>query len=357
MVNNMVNFESLIRKWGGETVVIHFDQPTGAWIIIAIHSTRLGPATGGTRMNQYASPGAALDDALKLATGMTYKFAVPGFKHGGGKAVIAVPGIMDPQSRSDLLRRYGKVVNQLGGLFLTGPDVGTSSEDMDIISETGAPFIFARTQASGGAGSSGPFTALGVFTGIQVAYEHLLGRPSLEGCRVLVQGVGSVGKTLIDFLTAAGAEVLFSEVDEGAIRHYRDNLGYRFIPPESVYSTECDIFAPCALGGMLSEQTIPQLKCLAIAGGANNQLASSLDAERLQARGILYAPDYVVNVGGAMGITGIEVLGWSREEAKRQVTGGVRKALKRIFQLSEMEGITTDAAAFRIAEEHLTAAV
>jgi len=301
--------ESLLREWDGETVIVRHDRPTGAWIFIAIHSTRLGPATGGTRMKHYPSLEEALGDTLRLAAGMTYKFAVPDISRGGGKAVISIPSNLDLQSRSDLLRRYGRLVHQLGGLFYTGPDVGTTPSDMDIIAETGAPYVFCRTPAAGGAGSPGPFTALGVFAGIQAACEHLFGETSLRGRRVLVQGAGDVGGNLIRYLCLAGAEVVFSEVDEGLIRRFRDELGLQFVPAEAVYTTECNIFAPCALGGVLNANTIPQLKCRAVGGGANNQLSGLKDAENLRARGILYAPDYVINVGGAMAILGLETLG------------------------------------------------
>ncbi len=346
--------EQLLKDWDGETVVVRYDRPTGAWIFIAIHSTQLGPATGGTRLKSYTSPEAAISDVLKLAAGMTYKFAVPGFPRGGGKAVIAIPDDFDPQSRTDLRRRYGKLIQQLGGLFYTGPDVGTSSTDMDIIAETGAPYIHSRTPSAGGAGSSGPATAMGVFTGIQVVCEQLFGDASLEGRRVLVQGVGDVGESLIEHLRAAGAEVLFSEVDEKLIRRFRDELGFQFVPAKAVYSTECDIFSPCALGGVFNGDTVSQLRCRAIAGGANNQLAGPEDAERLRTRGILYAPDYVINVGGAMAITGIEALGWSREEAMRQVVTSIQGGLRQVFELAEKEGITTEGAALRVAEEHLS---
>ncbi len=347
--------ESLLREWDGETVIIRYDRPTGAWIFIAIHSTRLGPAAGGTRMKSYSDVQAALQDAFRLAAGMSYKFATPGIPFGGGKAVIAIPPDFDPQSRPALLRRYGALVHQLGGLFYTGPDVGTSSADMDIIAETGAPYVFARTPAAGGAGSSGPFTALGVFTGIQVTCEYLFGDASLKGRRVLVQGMGSVGDALIEHLRAADAKVVFSEVDEGAIRRFRDELGLQFVPAEAVYSTECDIFAPCALGGVLNASTIPQLKCRVVAGGANNQLASPGDAESLRDRGILYAPDYVINVGGAMAILGLETQGWTQERAEKEVIDSVRRALRQVFELAITEGITTDAAAQQIAGERLSA--
>jgi leucine dehydrogenase len=346
--------ETLLREWDGETVIVRCDRFSGAWIFIAIHSTRLGPATGGTRMKSYPDQKAALGDALRLATGMTYKFAVPGIRRGGGKAVISIPEDLEPDSRPDLLRRYGRLVHQLGGLFYTGPDVGTSTADMDIIAETGAPYIFCRTPAAGGAGSSGPITALGVFAGIQIACEHVFGEASLKRRKVLVQGVGSVGGILIEHLRHAGAEVLFSDVDELHIQRYRDELGLQFIPVEEIYKTECDVFAPCALGGVLNENTIPQLKCRVVAGGANNQLAQPEDAERLRARGIVYAPDYVVNVGGAMAIPGIENLGWSPGEAEEKVVKSVRYALARIVEMAEAESITTDEAAHRIAEEHLS---
>lgn len=347
--------ETLIRKWGGETVIVHYDRPTGAWIFIAIHSTRLGPAVGGTRMKPYASVQAALQDAMRLAAGMTYKFATPGMPFGGGKAVIAIPADFEAQSRPSLLRRYGALIHQLGGLFSTGPDVGTSPADMDIIAETGAPYIFARTPAAGGAGDPGPFTARGVFAGIEETCEHLFGDMSLVGRRMLVQGAGDVGAKLINYLCDAGATVAYSEVDEGAIRKVRDDLGLEFVPPEVVYTTECDIFAPCAMGGVLNADTIPQLKCRAVVGGANNQFATQEDAERLRARGILYAPDYVVNVGGAMAITSMEMKGWSQERAEREVVESVRRALRQIFEVASKEGITTDAAARQLAENRLSA--
>lgn len=344
--------ESLLREWDGESVIVQCDRPTGAWIIIAIHSTRLGPAAGGTRMKPYPDFQEALRDALRLAASMTYKFALADFPYGGGKAVIFLPPDFDPRERHDLLRRYGALVRQLGGLYQTGPDVGTSSADMDVIAETGAPYVFCRTPANGGAGDSGGATALGVFSGMQAVCGHLFDNASLEGKRVLVQGAGSVGTALIDLLREAGAEVLFSDVDQTTIRHLRDELGLQFVPVEAVYAAPCDIFAPCALGGILNRNTIPRLKCLAVAGAANNQLEEPADADRLRERQILYAPDYVINIGGAMAITGIEAMGWSRVEADERVRS-VRGTLRHIFQVAEAEGITTDAAARRIAESRL----
>jgi leucine dehydrogenase len=346
--------ESMLRKWSGEEVIVRYDRPTGAWTFIAIHSTHLGPATGGTRMKSYPDVEAALQDALLLAAGMTYKFAVPDLPYGGGKAVIDIPPDLDSESRLALLRRHGALVHQLGGLFLTGPDVGTSSADMDIIAETGAPYIFARTPAAGGAGSSGPFTALGVFTGIQVACEQVFGSVSLEGRRVLIQGTGSVGGSLIEHLRAAGASVVFTDVDDDAIRHFRDELGLEFVRPEETYGTACDVLAPCALGGILNASTIPQLKCRVVAGGANNQLADPRDAESLRVRGIVYAPDFVINSGGALAILGLETQGWTRARAEREVVETIHRALGQIFEVAAAQGITTEAAASQIAEERLS---
>ncbi len=350
-----MDVEALLREWGGETLVIRHDAPTGAWMVIAIHSTQLGPAGGGTRMTTYPNLHAALADVLRLSAGMTYKFAVPGIRRGGGKAVIALPPELDVQARPGLLRRYGTLVQELGGAFYTAPDVGTSSADMDLIAETGAPYIFGRTPAAGGMGDSGPITGLGVFAGIQVLCERLFGDTSVQGRRVLVQGTGQVGGTLIEHLGAAGAAVLVTDVAEAAIRRFRDERGLTCIPAEAVYETECDIFSPCALGGILNETTIPRLRCRAVAGGANNQLAAPEDAERLRARGIVYAPDYVINAGGAMALIGIETMGWSSEEAEAQVVAGVQRALRQIFDTAKDEGITTDAAARCLADARLRA--
>jgi leucine dehydrogenase len=353
-MSDFKSLQSLIQDWDGENVIVRYDRPARSWILIAVHSTRLGPATGGTRMKPYPSLEAALADALKLAEGMTWKYAVPGFPRGGGKAVICTPPDLDPGARSELLRSYGRLIHRLGGYFQTGPDVGTTPEDMDTIAETGAPHVFCRTPAAGGAGSSGPLTALGVFTGIQVACERVYGGPSLEGRRVVVQGMGSVGEVLAGLLVEAGARVLFSEVDPKRARRLSADARLAFVPPERVFAEPCDVFSPCALGGILADDTIPLLACRIVAGGANNQLAGPGAAEALQDRGILYIPDYVVNVGGAMGITGMEAMGWSRDDAEREVAGKVRAAVEQVLELAASDGITTEAAARRVAGKRLS---
>jgi leucine dehydrogenase len=226
---------------------------------------------------------------------------------------------------------------------------------MNVIAETGAPYVFGRTPSAGGAGSSGAATALGVFAGMQVASELIFGERSLKDRRILVQGAGSVGGALIDYLQTAGARVMFSDVEEGSVCHFRDGLGLQCIPADEVYHIDCDIFAPCAGGQVLNAQTIPQLKCRVVAGSANNQLLEPEDAERLKERGILYAPDYVINAGGAMFLVGMETQGWTRKKAENMVTGGVQDALSQIFELALTRGITTESAARQVAEQRLSA--
>ena len=344
--------EKLLKQWDGEEVIIRYDRPSGAWIVIAIHNTRCGTATGGTRMQPYPDLQTAVQDALKLAEGMSYKYAVANFPRGGGKAVIFLPHDFDKQQRPELLKRYGSLVHQLGGLFETGPDVGTSPDDMNIIAETGDPYIFCRTPEMGGAGDSGPATAFGVYNGIMAVCKHLFGNTAVEQKRILVQGAGSVGGPLIELLIKDGADVMFSDLDPETVRLLEDKKGLKFIHPDKIWDTPCDIFAPCALGGILNKDSIPRLKCLAVAGGANNQLAEPADAERLWGRQILYAPDYAINIGGAMAIIGMETMGWSRKEADKNVSS-VQQTLEHIFATARTEGINTDAAARRIARERL----
>ncbi len=344
--------DSLLAAWDGETVIVHADRPACAWIVIAIHSSRLGPATGGTRFQTYPDLTAAIADALRLAEGMTLKYAVAGFPRGGGKAVIAPRAPLDPAARADLLRRYGALLRSLGGLFATGPDVGTTAADMDVIAETGAPYVFSRTQARGGAGSSAPATALGVLVAIEAACRRLYGSEALSGRHVLVQGAGSAGAPLIELLLAAGATVSVSDVDPARVLRFAGGRGLRIIPPNEVYDTPCDIFAPCALGGILDQPTIRRLRARAVVGAANNQLATPEDAARLAARGILYAPDFAVNIGGAMAITGMEAMGWSPERAAAEVRA-IGATLTRIFALAEESGITTEAAARQLARARL----
>lgn len=342
-----------VEGWDGVGVVTRRDPESGATILIALHSETLGPSTGGTRMAVYADTDAARRDALRLAEGMTYKWAAAGFPRGGGKGVLAVPADLDAAARRGLLRRYGSLIQELAGRFWTGADVGTSAEDMDVIAETGAPYVFSRTAARGGAGGSGTWTAMGVFAAMETVCERLWGEASVEGRRVLVQGTGSVGGPLIEKLVASGALVSFSDVAPAAVKGYQEK-GLTFVPPEAIFETPCDLFVPCALGGLLNAETIPRLRCRAVVGAANNQLATSEDAVRLRDRGILYAPDFVVNAGGAVAISGQEALGWSAERATEEVLN-IGRTLERVLDIAEAQGVSTDAAARRLAEERLAA--
>lgn len=339
--------EDLLRDWGGEELVVRFDRPTGAWILLGIHSTRLGPAVGGTRMKPYPSLDAAVRDALRLSRGMSLKWAAAGLDFGGGKAVISVPPRLGEEPRRQLLLRYGELVQQLGGLFMTGQDSGTSEDDMVLIARRAAPYVHGLP---GGSGDPAPYTARGVVTALEVTAERLFGVSGLTGRRVLIQGLGAVGRRIVGPLLEAGAEVAFSDVSEASIRAGRE-LGLPFVEPDALLSTSCDLFAPCAFGAVLDERTIPILRCRGVAGAANNQLAAPGDALALARRGILYAPDFIANCGGAVGVLAVEQQGASRREALEQVTDAVRSNLALVYDRAG-DG-DTHAAATALAMERL----
>lgn len=341
--------ESLIQSWDGELVVVRHDAVTGAWMFIAIHSTRLGPADGGTRLLAYASA----IDALRLAEGMTLKYAIASFSRGGGKAVIAVPGVMEADARNGLLRRHGELVGKLGGLFRTGPDVGTSAEDMDEIARAAGPYVDGRTSRPSGRVDTAALTAIGVWVALQVVCGEIFGSPSVAGRSFLVQGFGKVGEALVGRLRLAGARILVSDTDPQRLRRAMNLPGVGAIAAERVYETECDVFVPCALGGVLNGRTIPRLRCHAVAGAANNQLGAACDADLLHARNILYAPDYVINLGGAIGGTGVEHMGWSLAQAEREITDTVHRTLTGVFAAALAANGSPDRAARRLAEERL----
>jgi len=339
-------------SWAGEEVVERADEDTGARFFVALHSSRLGPPTGGTRMKTYPDVGSARRDAMRLAEAMTYKWAAADFARGGGKAVIAVPLGLVETAREGVLRRYGTLLAELGGRFSTGPDVGTSSSDMDVVAETGAPYVFSRTPERGGAGGSGPWTALGVFAAIETACERLFGERSPRGRRIVVQGAGNVGALLIGRLAEAGAYVAAADPKAEAVGRLRERFGIEAISAEACLEEPCDLLAPCALGGILNAEMIPRLRTRAVVGAANDQLAAPEDGRRLRDRGVLYAPDFVVNAGGAVAITGIEALGWSAERAEAAVRG-IGRTLGHVLDHAEASGVDTNAAARRLAEERL----
>jgi len=340
-------FEELLRRWDGEHAVVSYDEPSGAWMLVCIHSTKLGPAMGGTRMQVYAEPAEALEDGLRLAGGMTRKLAVVGLPCGGGKAVLAVPELPAGDERRRLLERYAELVDSLGGTFVTGPDVNTGEADMDVIGAR-TPHVFCRSIGNGGSGDPSIHTALGVFHGIRASLGRVFGSDDPAGRTVLVQGAGSVGAKLAGLLAEAGANVLVSDVDEERARA----TGTATVSPEAALETDCDVYAPCALGATLSAESIPSLRCRIVAGAANNQLAEPEDGERLRAAGILYAPDYVINSGGALHGIGLERLGWDPERLEREVAG-IGDTLERVYAESEAEGIPTHEAAERLAAARL----
>ncbi len=342
-------FEELLRRWDGEHSVIRHDPESGAWMLVCIHSTLLGPAMGGTRLKAYATPGDALEDALRLSAGMTRKLAVLGLPCGGGKAVLAVPEIPAGDGRRRLLERYGDLIESLGGSYVTGPDVNTREEDMDVIGSRTA-HVFCRSLGNGGSGDPSIHTALGVFHGIRATLAHAFGSDDPTGRTVLVQGTGAVGAKLTRLLLDAGAVVLVSDVDEERARA----TGAQPVAPDTALELECDVYAPCALGATLSADSIPLLRCRIVAGGANNQLATPEDGERLRAAGILYAPDYVINGGGALHGIGLERLGWDGDRLEREVAG-IGETLTGIYRHAEEAGITTSDAAEELAAQRLAA--
>jgi glutamate dehydrogenase/leucine dehydrogenase len=347
-------FEELLRSWDGEEVALRHDEPTGAWMFVCVHSTVLGPGAGGTRMKVYAEPHDALRDGLRLSAAMTSKNAVAGLPLGGGKAVIAVPEVPQGDARRTLLLRYGDLVESLHGTYWTACDMNTSPPDMDVIGER-CRSVFGKTEAHGGSGTSAPATADGVFAGIRASVAHAFGDRSLVDRTVVIQGVGAVGRLLAEDLHDAGAKLVVADVDEARANELADALGGVAVPADAAIETECDVFSPCATGGVLSSETIPRLRCRIVAGAANNQLATAEDAGRFADHGILYAPDYVINAGGIIHLASLEMLG--EDEAKRdERVRGIATTLARVFEIADAERISTGAAAERLVRERLEAA-
>lgn len=338
-----------VGDWNGEELHIHHDAPTGAWIAIAIHSTDRGPAIGGTRWRDYPSFDDALVDVLRLSRGMTAKAAVAGMPCGGAKAVISGAGALSRRERDELLERYGHLIERLGGRFATGPDIGTVEADMDVIGRS-TDQVFCRTVDHGGSGSPSPWTALGVLAGIRATLEHATGSNDFAGRTVLVQGAGEVGRALAGLLHEAGARLLVTDVDmERATDVAKGLPGSETVDPAEATSTACDVFAPCAVGAVLNPTSIPQLHCSVVAGSANNQLLSDDDATALRDRGILYAPDYVINSGGLIRGVGAERLGWS-DDVIRERINAIGDTLREIYGRAETEGISPHHVAMAMAE-------
>lgn len=335
----------LMGQHDHEQVVFCYEPSSNYRGIIAIHDSTLGPALGGTRFWNYKSDQEALIDVLRLARGMTYKAAVAGLNLGGGKAVI----IGDPKTkrREAIFRAHGRFVESLKGRYITAEDVGVSVDDMD--------FVQMETEhVTGVAGRSGdpsPVTAYGVYRGIKAAAKERYGNDSLEGLTVAVQGLGHVGYHLCANLAAEGAKLIVTDIDEERIQRVVKEFDAESVAPDKIYGVEAQIFAPCALGAAVNDETIPQFKFEIVAGSANNQLAEERHGDELTRRGILYAPDYVINAGGLINVYG-ELNGWSADQAKRKA-GEIYDTLGQLFELAKEQGIATHVAADRLAERRI----
>jgi leucine dehydrogenase len=350
----MNNLFDVMRKEEFEQVVYGYDKHSGMQAIIAIHNTALGPAFGGTRMMTYNSFDEALNDCLKLAKAMTFKNAAGGIDFGGGKAVI----IGDPKrdKTESLLRAFGRLVNSLAGRYITGVDVGTDEEDMILVRRE-TKYNVALPESYGGGGSTSAATAYGLYHGMKAAAEILLNVPSLENIKVSIQGVGNIGYELARYLVKEKAKVIVTDVDRGALKNISDELGVTVVEPDAIYSQEVDIFAPCALGGILNNRTIPQLKCKVIAGSANNQLLDEKEhSKMLLERDIFYGVDYILSVGGCINNTH-QFLGYNRERAYGEVKGNIQRNIRHICRESAKRGISPLQVAQEIADHRLEMAV
>jgi leucine dehydrogenase len=319
-----------------EQVSLYADPAAGYRGIIAIHNTQLGPALGGTRVWNYESDEAALTDALRLARGMTYKAAVAGLNLGGGKSVII--GDNKPKDREPLFRAHGRHVESLGGRYITAEDVGTSTADME--------FIRAETShvtgLMGKSGDPSPVTAFGVYRGIKACAKHHYGSDSLAGKTIAMQGVGHVGYYLAELLYNEGAKLIVTDIDPARVQRVVQEFKATAVAPDAIYGQQADIFAPCALGAIINDETIPQLKVEIVAGGANNVL---------EAKGILYAPDYVINGGGLINVNA-ELHGWSLERAHNKA-GEIYDTILRVFDIAREHRIPSYLAADRLAEQRI----
>ncbi len=343
--------KQIIKGWNGESVVVAYDHPTGTWMFIAIHSTVLGRATGGCRMRVYETPEEGLIDALRLAEGMTYKWAAIGYDIGGGKSVLAIPGPMDPPVREGLLRRFGRLIESLQGTYAAGEDLGTTPEDMAVMAEETQWVHGARGEAER-AIDPGPYTARGVFAGIKAAVRFVYGTDGLGGRTVLVQGVGDAGEPLARMLHEAGAEIMICDLDEALARRVAAELDGEAVEPHLAYARTCDVFSPCAVGATLNKETIPQLHCRVVGGSANNQLERPEDADLLHQRGILYAPDYVINAGGAIALPALDSGKVTEDEVRNRI-GRIADTLDEIFREARDNGESPVASAKRRVERIL----
>ena len=324
------------------------DPRIGLRAIVAVHNLKRGPAIGGTRFIEYDGTPSALRDAMRLARGMTYKAAISGLNHGGGKAVIVRPRGLTDEQREKIFHAFGEFVESLGGIYITCEDSGTRVSDMNIVREH-TEHVLGFDPGQGSSGDPSPFTAYGVRRGVEAAVKFKLGRDDLDGLTVAVQGVGSVGYHLAKELHELGAKLVVTDVSDASINRCVNEFGATSVAPGEIYGVDCDIFAPCALGAILNDETIPQLKCSIVAGASNNQLEEDRHGQQLLDRGILYAPDYAINAGGLINVAQ-EYEGYDAEVARDECTK-IYDTMMGIFERAGSENATTASVADRIVEE------
>lgn len=334
-----------------EQIVFCNDKDTGLKAIIGIHNTVLGPALGGTRMWKYTNEWEALNDVLRLSRGMTYKSAVSGLNLGGGKAVIIADA--KTEKTPEMIIKFGQFIDSLSGKYITAEDVGTTTADMDLIRDYTA-HVTGISESRGGSGNPSPVTAYGVYMGMKAAAKFQFGSDNLSGKKVLVQGIGHVGETLVDYLTKEGALVQITDINEGRLHEIESKYGASIYKGADLYSADVDIYAPCALGATINDDTIHRIKARVIAGAANNQLANEVvHGQLLKDMGIAYAPDFLINAGGIINVYG-EIVGYGKDEAMRR-TENIYNTTLEIFNFAQTQGITTHQAALAIAEKRIEA--
>lgn len=331
-----------------EQIVFCNDKDTGLKAIIGIHNTVLGPALGGTRMWKYSNEWEALNDVLRLSRGMSYKSAITGLDLGGGKAVIIGDSKID--KTPEMIRKFGEYVNSLSGKYITAEDVGTTTQDMDTIREV-TKFVTGVSVEKGGSGNPSPVTAYGVYMGMKAAAKYQFGTDNLDGKKVLVQGIGHVGETLVDHLTKEGALVQITDINQGRLEEISAKYGAKIFNGD-IYAADVDIYSPCALGATINDATVHTIKARVIAGAANNQLEKdTIHGQILKDRGILYAPDFLINAGGIINVYA-ELVGYDSAESMRR-TENIYNTTLEIFSFAEQNGITTQAAAMSIAQNRI----
>lgn len=337
-----------MEKYDYEQLLFCQDKQSGLKAIICIHDTTLGPALGGTRMWTYESEEAAIEDALRLGKGMTYKNAAAGLNLGGGKTVI----IGDPRKdkNEEMFRAFGRFIQGLNGRYITAEDVGTTVADMDLIHEE-TDFVTGISPAFGSSGNPSPVTAYGVYRGMKAAAEEAFGTDALEGKTIAVQGIGNVAYNLCRHLHEEGANLIVTDINKKAVERAVEEFGAKAVDPNDIYEVDCDIYSPCALGATINDTTIPKLKASAIAGAANNQLKEEQHGDKLHELGIVYAPDYVINAGGVINVAD-ELYGYNRDRAMKKVEM-IYDNIAKVIDISKRDGIPTYKAADRLAEERI----